>query len=116
MTRDARRRKNPHMRAKKMRRGVVTLLVALSMSLALPALAVVSKSGSINCTPNNMAVKSYAVGHVHHYAPLGSQIGNFNNSTWQSRTTTTFLQSASWKVTSTGSLSSPLTNGICWGS
>lgn len=102
------------MKAEKIRRWAVTLLVALSMSLALPALAVVSKSGSINCTPNYLAVKSYAVGHVHHYAPTTTQIGSFDNSTWQWRTTTTFLQSSSWRVTSTGSLSDA-TTAICWG-
>lgn len=98
----------------KRRWAVILLAVALSLSLALPALAVVSKSGSITCTPNNLAVKSYAVGHIHHYAPLGSQIGHYNNSTWQWRTSTTALQSASWKVTSTGSLSDA-TTAICWG-
>ena len=102
------------MKAEKIRRWVVTLLVKLSMSLALQALAVVSKSGSIDCTPNNLAVKSYAVGHVHHYAPIGNKIGEFDNFVWTWRTTTTYLQSSTWKVTSDGSLSNS-TTAICWG-
>lgn len=78
-------------------------------------MALVSKTGSINCSPNNMGVTSYAVGHVHHYIPTSTLYNQYNNSTWQSRSDATFLTSASWKVTSDGSLSDPGTYDYCWG-
>lgn len=99
-------------------RGVKIALAAIAITVtwALPAMALVSKSGSINCTPNNLGVTSYAVGHVHHEIPSGTVYSQYNNSTWQSRSDATFYSSSSWRVTSDGSLSDPGTHDYCWGS
>lgn len=101
-----------------MRRWIaaVCMVAMLVGGLALPAAAVVSKSGSLNCGGNNVAVRSLATHTVTHYAPSSTQIGQWNNgSEFRTRTSVTQLQSTSWKVTSTGSLNSPGTYAFCWG-
>jgi len=97
--------------------ALVVLAVAVALVAALPALALVEKSGSQNCGANNVAVRSYANGsQVLHYAPTGTQIGSFNNGgNWTVRTSATSLTSTSWKVTSNQSLNSPGTYAYCWG-
>lgn len=101
-----------------MTKRIATLAIAATMALgfALPAVADVYETGSINCSPNNLAVQSYSVGTTKHFVPSSTQIASWANSTWTYRTSTTFQQSSTWKVSSAGSLSDPGTYAYCWGS
>ena len=95
----------------------VALVVFLALVLvAAPAFALVEKSGFKDCGGNYVAVRSLGTETVRHYAPIGTQIGVFNNyDEFIVRNTTTLYFSTSWKVTSTGSLNNPGTYAWCWG-
>lgn len=98
-----------------MKRLMILLVVLVTLVPAVPAFAEVYEEGSINCGGNYVAVRSYGVGTVRHYAPSSTQIGSWANSDWTVRVSSTFLSNTSWKVTSQGSLDGAGTYAYCWG-
>lgn len=88
-------------------------LLAL-MPLSLVAAAIPSDSGSISCGGNYIAVRSLGQGTVRHYVPSSSQVAVFTNPTFQHRSNTTTISSATWKVTAGEALAEP-TFAWCYG-
>ena len=90
--------------------------VVMIATMAAPALAIASETGSNGCaTGQEVWVRSYTKGDTKHYYPTTSTLqktytgGNY----WMTRTTDTNYRSATWKVTATIALDHPGTYGYC---
>lgn len=100
-----------------MRRSITIglIVVALFVSLVLPAMALIQDSGSISCGSNYIAGRSLGLGTVRHYVPSGTQVAWWANDYWTHRSNATQISSATWKVTAGVGLAEP-TYAWCYGS